>query len=164
MVTAAEFNTAILAPALVRFHQHLPSIPVPRAAQVMLLAIAGQESAWKYHLQQSAGSAAHGYWQFERMGGVNGVLTHPKVGPIAAALCKDVYVQPSATAVWGFLATAAGDYLATAFARLLLWTDPAPLPTTQGDGWSCYTGLWRPGKPRPHDWPANYQAAAAAVP
>lgn len=161
-MTADDFNTTILSPALDRFRQHVHVIPVPRSAHIMLLAIAGQESAWVHRIQGGNGPA-HGFWQFERMGAVHGVLANPKVGPIAASLCKDAYVEPNATAVWGFFATATGDYLAAAFARLLLWTDPAPLPTTQGDAWSCYVGLWRPGKPRPHDWPANYQAAVSAL-
>ena len=57
------------------------------------------------------------------------------------------------------------DVLAAGIARLLLWTDPAPLPEL-GDvdaGWNYYDRNWRPGAPRPEAWPYNYSIARNAV-
>src|SRR5262249_49562675 len=56
------------------------------------------------------------------------------------------------------------DTLACGFARLLLFTDPYPLPTTEDAGWDAYCGrLWRPGKPSRERWASSYRAALEAV-
>jgi hypothetical protein len=50
------------------------------------------------------------------------------------------------------------DVLAAAFARLLLWTDPEPLPAV-GEvqrAWALYLRTWRPGKPHRQTWDALY--------
>ena len=57
------------------------------------------------------------------------------------------------------------DMLAAAMARLLLWTDPAPLPQV-GDiegSWNYYARLWKPGLPHPDKWPALYGTAVGLV-
>jgi hypothetical protein len=57
------------------------------------------------------------------------------------------------------------DVLAAAFARLLLWSDPASLPRI-GDAesaWALYLRTWRPGKPKRDSWDGLYQRAVAAV-
>ena len=58
-------------------------------------------------------------------------------------------VAPDAASVWR--AIEGHDRLATAFARLLLWTDPHPIPTEERAAWDCYLRLWQPGKPCPAD-------------
>jgi hypothetical protein len=55
------------------------------------------------------------------------------------------------------------DVLAAAFARLLLWTDRAPMPTTDPEGWAAYIRTWRPGKPHPAMWPKWWGEADKAV-
>ena len=57
------------------------------------------------------------------------------------------------------------DVLAAAFARLLLFTDPAKLPKLgDADGaWQLYLRTWRPGKPHPHTWPDLYAQALEAT-
>ncbi|HEY0201134.1 MAG TPA: hypothetical protein VGC24_05530, partial [Burkholderiaceae bacterium] len=63
----------------------------------------------------------------------------------AQALCKVRGVAFTPQAVWDALDD--DDLLAAGFARLLLYTDPAPLPAV-GDvegAWAYYLRNWRPG-------------------
>lgn len=151
----------------------LISIGGPRRdvrADALLLAIAGQESAWTHRVQRSRrkdGSffdgPARGLWQFERGGGVAGVLHHRSTARLARALCVSRDVTPDPLPVWERLAT--DDILAAGLARLLLWTDPRPLPQIgdQDGAWQAYLNSWRPGKPHPDRWPPNYRAALSDV-
>lgn len=142
---------------------HLRKLGIPSdvRARVMLLAIAAQESGIEYRDQVDAPwrdvlGPALGLWQFERGGGVAGVLKHPASKQVATAICRAVDVTPQSDAVWRALKV--NDHLACAFARLLLWTDPAPLPcvTDSAGGWDYYLRCWRPGKPHPETWPRNW--------
>ncbi|WP_424917654.1 hypothetical protein [Achromobacter spanius] len=139
----------------------LPANRDTRAARVMLLAIGLQESRF-LHRRQIKGPAV-GFWQFERGGGVRGVLAHPSSWADARAVCAIRDVEPTSTGVYNSLAH--DDILAAAFARMLLWTDPKRLPSLgDADGaWSLYLRTWRPGKPHPETWPALYAQALAAV-
>lgn len=129
------------------------------AARIMLLAIAGQEGSFQYRRQ--VGGPARSLWQFEQGGGVKGVLGHATTGPWARQICGALSIPNDAPTV--FEAMAWNDHLAVAMARLLLWTDAAPLPADEAGGWGYYERLWRPGKPGPDRWSGNYQAAIAAV-
>ena len=163
----AEFQRNILAPALA---QIAPVIGVPcgQDAQRIMLAIAGQESRWTWRYQLSTGGAdgsragpARGFWQFERRGGVIGVMTHPETRDRAKALCKATHVYWDDDDIWRALE--GHNALAAGFARLLLWTDPKSLPKSQEAGWDYYIRNWRPGKPHTHQWPLNWRAAEAAL-
>jgi hypothetical protein len=57
------------------------------------------------------------------------------------------------------------DVLAAGFARLLLFSDPRPLPdvSQQYEAWDLYLRTWRPGKPHPHTWPELHTQAARWV-
>jgi hypothetical protein len=55
------------------------------------------------------------------------------------------------------------DILACAFARLLLWIDKAPLPSTEADGWRYYVRNWRPGRPRIERWGGCWEQAVDSV-
>lgn len=137
---------------------------VAKPAKILLLAIAGQESSWAARYQNAPSSSpgpARGFWQFEQGGGVHGVLTHAASKDLAAKVCESLDVAVNEAAVWRALE--GSDLLAAMFARLLLWTDPYAVPTEQDAGWDCYLRLWRPGAPRPDDWPDNWAAAAGAV-
>jgi len=138
--------------------------PFDERARVMLLAIAGQESNWSARVQAGNGPA-HGFWQFEKGGGVTGVLTDPVTLKMALSACAAAKVRANPTRVWDLFATADGDRLATAFARLLLWSDPAPLPLwgDEEGAWECYLRLWRPGKPDRRRWTGRYDSAIAAI-
>lgn len=131
------------------------------AARVMLLAIGAQESAFRHRTQ--IGGPARGYWQFEQGGGVHGVLGHHATRLQARSCCLLRTVAAVDSDVYAALAS--DDLLACAFARLLLWSDPAPLPEP-GDAvsaWAYYVRTWRPGKPREADWKHNYRGALGAV-
>jgi hypothetical protein len=128
-------------------------------ARLLVLAIAGQESAWQYRRQN--GGPARSFWQFERGGGVAG-LFHAAPDKLNA-VCAELYVPFDPATV--FEAMAWNDVLAASMARLLLWTDPAPMPEV-GDiqgSWNYYERNWRPGAPRPNDWPALYGTAMGVL-
>lgn len=137
-----------------------PNLRTPPAV-VELLGIGLQESRFKHRLQ--VGGPARGFWQFERGGGIKGVLTHPASKAAAASYAASANVEPTAAAC--YKAVAENDQLACQFARLLLLTDPAPLPAVgdQDAAWAYYLRNWRPGKPHPQTWPELYQRAVAAV-
>lgn len=132
----------------------------PRA-RVMLLAIQLQEDPKQRRRQWPTGTA-RGLWQFE-MGGVTGVLAHQASRQLAAKICSARGVQPLARAVYNALER--DDALACALARLLLWTDPAPLPDLGQiePAWRYYVRNWRPGKPHRERWTGNYLTAVAEV-
>jgi len=140
----------------------LPAKMDTPAARVELLAIGLQESRF-LHRRQLGGGPARGFWQFERGGGVRGVLTHPASREHAYRICSIRGVEPVAAAV--HQALEADDVLAAVFARLLLWTDAWRLPAV-GDvqgAWDMYIRTWRPGKPHPQTWGGLYAQAVAAV-
>lgn len=130
------------------------------SARVMLLAIGLQESRFE-NRRQFGNGPARGFWQFEKGGGVHGVMHHPASDDAAVSVCGARSVRFDGQVVYNRLAV--DDVLAAAFARLLLWTDPKPLPTTAGAGWDLYERTWRPGKPHPETWPAYYAMAQQAV-
>jgi len=130
-------------------------------ARVMLASAGMQESDFVYH--QQIGGPARSFWGFEQGGGIHGVLTNAATSQYAKAVCMLRAVAPTESDVYA--AFLKDDLLACAFARLLMFADPAPLPPL-GDiqaGWKCYERCWRPGKPRRDDWTGNYIAAQAAV-
>jgi hypothetical protein len=122
------------------------------AAKAMLWAIGRQESRMTHRRQ--IGGPARGLWQFERGGGVRGVLTHPSSRDHATRLCAERGVAPTSEAVYPALEL--DDVLACGFARLLLFTEPGALPKpVHGNAekaWTYYTRAWRPGKPHRHTW------------
>lgn len=125
-------------------------------ARVILAAIGFQESGYLVRIQYGNGPA-RSYWQFEngRLAGINGVLTHRASAKLAASVCKSRGVDPDRMAVWKAMET--DDVLGAAFARLLMYTDPKPLPDNQADAWEMYAKrLWRPGKPHPDKWVASW--------
>ncbi|MFB8829040.1 hypothetical protein ACE0DR_05925 [Azotobacter sp. CWF10] len=153
----SEIRAAAIAPALALLPARMNS---PRA-EVLLLAIGLQESGLT-HRQQIDGPA-RGLWQFEQGGGVRGVLQHPLSRPHALTICDARGVFPAAPAVYAALEH--DDILAAAFARLLLWTDPAPLPAVGevGAAWDLYLRTWRPGKPHRNRWDSCYAQAMDAL-
>lgn len=130
-------------------------------ARIMLLAIGLQESRFEHRHQ--IGGPAHGFWQFESGGGVKGVMTHAATTSHAAGLCAARQVPFVRSFV--FDALEFDDVLAAGIARLLLWSDPRPLPANDDPqaGWDLYVRTWRPGKPHRETWDAFYRQAVAAV-
>jgi hypothetical protein len=156
-ISPADALLHVIGPALAL----LPCNMNTPAARVLLLAIALQESALRYRRQ--VGGPAVGLWQFERGGGVRGVLQHRASRLRALMLCEARGVPPTDEEVYEALER--DDVLAAGFARLLLWTDPMALPRLgyEWTAWEAYIRTWRPGKPHSKRWPANYASALAAV-
>lgn len=140
----------------------LPEKMLGSSAVQILLAIQLQEDRELRRRQWPKGPA-RGAWQFEKGGGVRGVLRHDKTAAIARDVCAARGVSATEQKVWEALEH--DDVLACCFARLLLWTDAKPLPLLGDEdaAWSCYLRTWRPGKPRHDEWPENYREALTAV-
>lgn len=155
-MTPAVFLLTAVDPALAL----LPASMRTNEARALIVAIALQESTLIYR-RQFAGPA-RSYLQFE-VAGIEGVLTHEETWAYARGACLDVDVLPTAAAV--HMAIEFQDALACAFARLLLWTLPRPLPQRDDadEAWSQYRSLWRPGRPRPERWKPNYVEAWKSI-
>lgn len=129
----------------------------------MLIAIGLQESRFQHRRQ--VGGPARGFWQFEQGGGCVGVLNHTSSRALGRGLCTDRGISQTAAALYGQLER--DDLLACAMARLLLWTDPQPLPTVEKDAadsaWAYYLRVWRPGRPHRHTWDRFWAVAVAAA-
>ena len=152
---------SIIEPAL----SLLPAKMESPQAVVMLLAIGLQESRFEYRRQMGNGPAKS-FWQAEQGGGmVTGLLRYrvEAIRDLVTWLCAGRGVVPAAPDVWN--AIEHDDVLAAGLARLLLYTDPARLPALgdEAGAWDLYLRTWRPGKPRPKEWPENYAAALEAA-
>lgn len=140
----------------------LPASMDTPAARALLLAIALQESHCT-HRRQVRGPA-RGFWQFEKGGGVKGVLKHPATSALAHATMTGLQ-YPDTSVETAYAAIEHNDVLACVFARLLLATVPEPLPTRLEPeaAWQQYLAAWRPGKPHRHTWDACYEEAWSLV-
>lgn len=140
--------------------QLLPKYMDSDRARVMLLAIGLQESG--FTTRRQVNGPARGFFQFE-LGGVRGVWAHHTSAEPLRLLCRDRDVSFDPAAIYGQLED--DDVLAAGVARLLLLTDPKQLPALDQpqEAWDYYKRNWRPGKPHPSRWPANYAAAVAEV-
>lgn len=143
------------------YREVLPGRFASTEATVMLLAIGLQESRFEH--RQQIGGPARSFWQFEKSGGVHGVLQHEATRKHAQAVCALRGILPTGVAVYQRMLE--DDLLGCAFARLLLFSDPAPLPAPgmRDAAWDYYLRNWRPGKPHRKTWDALYQQAMGAV-
>lgn len=175
MTDAQHIDKTVLGKAM----ELLPSRMDSDQARVILLAICGQEADFHHRWQvidrarPDVMGPARGLFQFERGGGVRGVLNHPSSKALALDVCQERNVSPTLAGVYG--AMSRDDVLAACFARLLLWTDPAPLPAI-GDvsgAFALYLRTWRPGaydrgSPKARaglsqKWDGYYEQAMVAV-
>ncbi|ROZ81516.1 hypothetical protein EF096_13865 [Pseudomonas neustonica] len=154
--------TIVRAEAIAPAFTLLPAKMSSPEAEVMLLAIGLQESRFTYRRQIRG--PARGFWQFEQgtqssRGGVWGVFLHHASRVHLRRLCDARGVAFDPFAIYARLEH--DDVLAAGAARLMLWTDPHPLPAIgeMQQAWDCYSGIWRPGKPHPETWPALYAHA-----
>lgn len=141
----ADVLAEVVAPALALLDPRMDS----PEARCMLLAIGRQESAFME--REQIGGPARGLWQFER-NGVLGVMNGHATATAAYNVCTKLGVPWGSTSILAQLAQ--DDELACVFARLLLWSDPRPLPEV-GDlmgAWNVYERCWRPGKPSYTRW------------
>ena len=135
-------------------------------ASVLLYATNRQENPQR--LAQQVGGPAVGDYQFEKGGGVKGVMTHKASVDLCRAVCTARKVAFDAGSIYQALKTDA--ILAAALARLLYYTDPKALPTAgdEAGAWALYLRTWRPGAyaRQPEElrakWKKNYADAMKA--
>lgn len=129
----------------------LPARMDTPAARIELLGIGLQESRF-IHRRQLVGNPprptgpAKSFWQGEQGGGmVRGVRLHAATRAAAVELYHARGVVANDVAIWN--AIEVDDVLAAGLARLLLWSDPLPLPEVgaEEDSWALYLRNWRPG-------------------
>jgi hypothetical protein len=125
------------------------------SARQIMAAIAYQESNFFYRHQ--VGGPAHGFWQFEMNGGVLGVITHNATKSYARRVCAHHKIAFDKRVIFNEIEF--NDELAACFARLLLWSDPDPIPIDISDCWQYYIDNWRPGKPHPDRWETSWRQA-----
>ncbi|WP_332848726.1 hypothetical protein [Massilia sp. S19_KUP03_FR1] len=151
-------KTAIV-PALAYLHERGIEDKLP--ARRLMLAIALQESGLRHRRQVvsdgSESGPASSFWQFEAGGGCNGMLTHRTSAPIMRQACADFNVAPTPAGLWE--AMRYNDVLAAIAARLMIYVLPSMLPERVELGYQQYINAWRPGKPKPATWSANWSTA-----
>lgn len=142
----------------------LNSTPYPRnydspEARIVLLSIGLQESRFRFRKQIRG--PAKSFWQFENGGGVKGVLKHSSSKNEIARIINFLEINPLDV----HTAMQWNDTLAAVMARLLLYTDPRPLPKI-GDvngAWDLYIRCWRPGHPHRETWDKFHEQAVKEV-
>jgi hypothetical protein len=158
-LTLAEITRIGIDPAL----RLLPPKMDTPEARVMLLAIGLQESRFMYRRQIVDGrpiGPAKSFWQGEKTGGlVHYVRLNPATMDLAKVLYQARQVKPTDASIWN--AIESDDVLAAGLARLLLYSDPKPLPALGNvdSAWALYLRCWRPGKPRRDTWKGFYTHA-----
>ncbi|RRV41262.1 hypothetical protein EGJ86_07180 [Pseudomonas sp. o96-267] len=147
-MTLNEIRDQAITPALAL----LPALMAEKRAQVdqLMLTAHLQEAPNREQCQlpirPGKCGPARGIWQFERGGGVAGVLRHKSSRDAAIAACRALGIEPTVDGVFAALPGQV-DVIDAVFARLLFWTDPLPLPEL-GDvegAWQYYLRNWRPG-------------------
>lgn len=128
-------------------------------AKALLTAICLQESGFKHRKQ--IGGPALGFFMWE-LPQVGLVLRHEVIGPMALKVLADLAYSVGAPPFENIHAAMQhNDILQCAFSRLMLWPDAAPLPQ-RGDvqgSLATYLRVWKPGRPHPEKWPANWAQA-----
>jgi len=128
-------------------------------AKALLTAICLQESGFKHRKQ--IGGPALGFFMWE-LPQVGLVLRHEVIGPMALKVLADLAYSVGAPPFENIHAAMQhNDVLQCAFSRLMLWPDAAPLPQ-RGDvqgSLATYLRVWKPGRPHPEKWPANWAQA-----
>lgn len=166
MMDLPASNAGVLAECIDPASEELPDKMNSDDADRCVLAIGRQESGFRTRDQEDASGKlgpALGLWQFQE-NGVKGVCDHPHSGSYLQAYCGKIGLAFNPHDIW--LALAQNDVLAALVARLLIWTDPEPLPRTEMSVWVMYSQrLWRPGAPDYHRWHTDsWPQAVASVP
>lgn len=129
-------------------------------ATAFLLCVGLQESDFAAR-KQGGGGPARGLLQFEKPG-IRGVATHERTRAfLKSALAALQYSASVGQTAELHAAVEHNDVLMMVFGRLLLYTLPARLPRRDEPdrAFHQYLESWRPGKPRPNDFPTNYARA-----
>jgi hypothetical protein len=125
---------------------------------------------WRHRRQ--VGGPARSYWQGELTGGMILVLRHPATKAAAEGVLRALdisepnlkhWVMPTDRTVHEAIAW--NDVLAAGLARLLLYSDPKPLPGVSHveAGWEYYLRTWNPGAPHHETWADRHASAKAAI-
>lgn len=136
-----------------------------REAEVMLLAIAQQESHIAWRRQHPAGPA-RSWWQAEppTVAGVVAKWDYGRDRLKALGLLNTVGLPAGPHDLPTIVELS--ELAACIVARGILWLEPSPLPPI-GDvvgSWAYYVDrTWRPGKPHPETWPEAYHGAIEAT-
>ena len=159
-MTPDVFLSCVVDRGLKFLHDKQKIVVMPQA-RVMLVAIGGQESGWAARRQY--GGPARSYFQCERGGAIHGVMNHPASKAALQGVVSALDIPWDEATIYEAIAW--NDTLAVCLARLLLFTDPRPLPAIgdQTGAWDAYIRLWRPGKPKPETWPDRYGNAVRVV-
>jgi len=163
MLRLAEVMERAIVPAL----RVLPRCMDSKEARLLLLAIGLQESRFEYR-RQLGGGPARGFFQFEEgtresRGGVWGAYLHPASNEYLRLLSHERDCEFTPRSIYHRIEH--DDVLAAGVARLLLWTDPKPLPAIgeRQKAWDYYKRTWNPGKPKPRSWNSYYQCATREI-
>jgi hypothetical protein len=166
MIQLPASNEAVLEQAINPALALLPAKMTCNEVRVMELAIGRHESVFDARDQNDEAGKngpALGFWQFER-NGVLAVMHHPASSQHVYELAQHFGIRYGSTYIWEALAS--NDVFAAAMARLLLWTDPHPLPAIGDEdaAWELYAiHLWRPGAPSRLRWAGAYAAAVKTL-
>lgn len=170
-IAPATLLARVIRPALKR----LPAAMRDVRAELGLVAIAKQESDLAHRSQvidrarPERKGPARGLWQFERgtrasRGGVWGVYLHAASRFWLGDVCRQFGVPFVVADIYAEIEV--NDQFACCVARLLMFTDPYPLPGIDDEAgwWKLYRHrCWRPGKPHPEKWPESFRIARQAV-
>lgn len=164
VITIKDVHKNVWKPAM----ELLPKKMDTKEAAVIGLTTGLQESLLVHRYQLVAGKPgvkgpARGLWQFERGGGVKGVLTHKA----SAGLAKEIqaHMGHGVGIDAAYEALEKDDVFAAVFARLLYYTDPYSLPEVGQSqrAWNLYQRTWRPGRPHPETWAGYYKEVVDAI-
>lgn len=149
----------------------LPASMESAKANVMVLSFGLQESRFtaRYQIVSGGGKGpARSFYQFEKgsertRAGVTGVYMHAASREHLRKVCEFLAIPFTTQAIWE--AMEYNDVLAFAVARLMIYTDPRPLPEIGNAqaAWDYYIRVWNPGKPHRDTWDALYTKAVQAV-
>jgi hypothetical protein len=157
-MTPDDCLSTLIRPAL----QHVRAYDTPQA-EVMLLAIALQESGLATRVQDGNGPA-HGFWQFELPSAVVDFVRSGR-SDIKVEVVRRGFPL-NAVALWRTIEVSLGDAVACLLARDRLYRlIPEALPEL-GDltgAWQQYVRAWGPGKPSPARWDEVYPVALETV-
>lgn len=146
----------------------LPTHMCSNEAKALMLAIALQESGlrarrqevWSATEKRMKPGPARSFYQFE-LGGLAGVLRHPATQGHAARFTEALgYSELTPPELLD--AMMLDSVLASGMARLNLFWHARPLPVRAAGpdaAHEYYLEVWRPGKPRPQDWPQHWRLA-----
>ena len=137
-----------------------PALNSPLALRYVVAAMV-QESDMLEVVQRPTGPG-RGMAQFE--GGetqaLGGLLKLPQVAWVRTSITELGWPLDREILHWACMVD---QRVSALLARALYWSDPAPLQDDEQIAYAIFTRCWRPGKPRPQDWPRSWRMAGEIV-